>query len=85
METKGPTWALALTSVTTNKQNCFNWSHPDVFLLKYSRVRSVKTQLIYCLITSVATCFDSQSHHQANLEPYQFGSAHFWEIGRAHV
>ena len=47
-----------------------NWSHPNVFILKHSRVRSFKTQLIYCLITSVATCFDSQSHHQANLEPY---------------
>ena len=40
--------------------------------LEYSRVRSVKTQPIYCQITNVATCFDSQSHHQANLEPYQF-------------
>jgi len=36
----------------------------------YSRVRSVKTQLIYCQITSMTTCFDSQSHHQINLEPY---------------
>ena len=38
--------------------------------VQYSRVRSVKTQLIYCQITSVATCFDLQSHHKANLEPY---------------
>ena len=26
----------------------FNWSRPDVFSLKYSRVSSVKTQLNYC-------------------------------------
>jgi hypothetical protein len=39
-------------------------------VIRYSRVRSVKTQLIYCQITSEATCFDSQSHHPANLEPY---------------
>ena len=26
----------------------FNCSHPDVFSLNYSRVSSVKTQLIYC-------------------------------------
>jgi len=38
--------------------------------LGHLRVKSVKTQLIYCQITSVTTCFDSQSHHQANLEPY---------------
>jgi hypothetical protein len=38
----------------------------------YTRVRPVKTQLIYCKITSVATCFDTQSHHQASLEPYYF-------------
>ena len=50
----------------------FNRDHPDVFLLEYSRVRSVKTQLIYCQITSMTTCFDSQSRHQVNLEPYQF-------------
>jgi cell division protein FtsL len=47
-----------------------NLSHPDAFLLKHSRVRSVKTQLICCLITSMTTCFDSQSHHQVNLELY---------------
>jgi len=40
--------------------------------LQYSRVRSVKTQLIYCQITSMTTCFDSQSHHQVKLEPYYF-------------
>ena len=49
----------------------FNCGH-YVFLLEYSSVRSVKTQLIYCLITSVTTCFDSHSHHPVNLEPYQF-------------
>ena len=49
---------------------CFIWDHPDVFLLKYSRVRSVKTQLIHYVITSGTTCFDSRSHYQVNLEPY---------------
>jgi len=35
--------------------------------LNILRVSSVKTQLIYCLITSVSTCLDSQNHHQANI------------------
>ena len=39
---------------------------------EYSIVRSVKTQLIYCKITSMTSCFDSQGHHEVNLEPYQF-------------
>jgi len=38
----------------------FNCGHPGVFLLEYSRVRLVKTQLIYCQITSMTTCFDSR-------------------------
>ena len=43
-----------------------------MFLLNYSRVRSVKTQLIYSQIASMTTCFDSQSHHEVNLEPRLF-------------
>ena len=35
--------------------------------LNILRVISVKTQLILLSIVNVATCFDSQSHHQANV------------------
>ena len=35
--------------------------HPNVLLLEYSRVRSVKTQLIYYQIASMTTCFDPES------------------------
>jgi len=43
----------------------FNWSHPDEFSLKYSRVCSFKTQLIYCQLQwrHVST---QKCHHRAN-------------------
>jgi len=51
-------WSMCkVTSVNTS----------PVHMFIYSRVRSFKTQLIYCLITSGMTCFDLQSHHQVNL------------------
>jgi len=39
-----------------HKRKYFNWGHPDVFSLEYSRVSSVKTQLIYFQIISMTTC-----------------------------
>ena len=44
---------------TDRREEYFNWNHPDVFSLKYSRVSSVKRQLILLSITKFATCFDS--------------------------
>jgi hypothetical protein len=71
----------------------FNWSHPDVFLIKYSRVSSVKTQLIYCQLK-----WQHVSTHRVIIRPiiepclryikwkwtfYVYGSVHhniFYEI-----
>jgi hypothetical protein len=52
-------------------------------VLKYWRVRSVKTQQFIVEHISVATSFDLQSHHQVILTHISIGtlrsSAHFWD------
>ena len=63
-------------------EDIFNWGRPDVFLFGYSRIRSVKTQLIYCQITSMTTCFDSviiwSIFNYISLVTLN-SSAHFWD------
>jgi len=44
----------------------FNWSHPDVFSRQYSKSKFSQNTTNLLSIINMATCFDSQSHHQAN-------------------